>query len=103
MSKHTSGPRSGVGEKVKPELKSASGPRAGRAAKSPMVSLQSLYAGKMIVLADTVPSGTRYVFPSPGSVVSVNAEDVNGLLARKRKQSGCCGGGRVEQPFFRLA
>ena len=66
------------------------------------VTLRSRWPGRLIVLKDTVPSGTRYEFPRPGSTLEVRAEDVPELLSRRRKPAGCCGAGKVEQLYFEV-
>ena len=66
------------------------------------VALRSLWPGRLVVLEQQVPSGQRYTFSGGGDVVVIRGEDVQTLLARRRKP-GCCGAGQTEQPFFELA
>lgn len=68
---------------------------------SSKTKLRSRWPGKVVVPEDRTPSGNRYVFEQSGSVVEVASEDVENLLARRRK-SGCCGAGQ-DEPFFELA
>lgn len=93
-----------VEEVEEEEVKSRSVPKRKAArvqpAKASPVLLRSRWPGRVIVTEDMVPSGQQYVFPQGGSTVTVADEDVEALLARRRK-SGCCGAGQTE-PFFEL-
>lgn len=67
------------------------------------VRLRSLWPGRMIITAHTVPSRKRYEFPSYGSILLVEEEDVDGLLSRRRGTRPCCGATATEQKYFELA
>jgi len=67
------------------------------------IELRSLWPGRLIISGHTVPSGKRYEFPSYGFVLPVEAEDVDGLLSRRRGTRPCCGASAVEQKYFELA
>lgn len=96
-------------EEVKPKKKKRVTPastarliaaREEKRSKEP-VEIRSRWPRKILVKEDTMPSGRRYVFSKGGSVVAVAPEDVDVLLSRRRSV-GCCGAGRVEEPFFEL-
>ena len=67
--------------------------------KKEPIEIRSRWPGKILVTEDTMPSGRRYVFEQGGSVVAIAPKDVDALLSRRRPV-GCCGTGRVEEPFF---
>jgi hypothetical protein len=69
--------------------------------KKEPIEIRSRWPRKILVKEDSMPSGRRYVFPKGGSVVAVAPQDVDVLLSRRRSV-GCCGAGRVEEPFFEL-
>lgn len=96
-------------EEVKPKKKKKVTPastarlvaaREEKRSKEP-IEIRSRWPGRILVEKDTMPSGRGYVFPKGGSVVAVAPEDKDVLLSRRRPV-GCCGTGRVEEPFFEL-
>lgn len=64
---------------------------ATKASASPSRSIRSVYPG-VVVISQGMPSGAKYRWSSPGSVVQVAAEDVGVVM--KKNGSGareCCG------------
>ncbi len=59
--------------------------------------LRSIYDSRVIVSADSTPSGTRYDF-EPGQTLPVLEIDKQILLNMKTSGGGCCGGGSTTDP-----
>jgi len=64
------------------------------------VRLRSQYPG--ILNARGSVTGEMYHFPSAGSVVEVDAQDVPSLLAKTLGGNSCCGSGTKPMPKFVL-
>ena len=47
-------------------------------------------------------TGHRYTWNGAGSVIEVDADDIEGLLKKKSRSCVTCSGTLVEQPFFEL-
>lgn len=58
------------------------------------VALRCIYPGRLVILAEKTPSGTRYDVLN-GHRIEVDAADAEYLLSLTRKQSNCCGGGQA--------
>jgi hypothetical protein len=47
-------------------------------------------------------TGQRYTWHGAGTVIEIDAEDVEGLLKKKSRSCVTCSGILVEQPFFEI-